>query len=312
MKRVLITPRSYGKYNKQEMIDLLHENGIEAIFNPYDRIMNEVEMIQVVKGMDGIIVGVDPITKAVMEADSNLKVVSKYGVGVDNIDCDYAKEHNIMVTRTTNANSNAVADYAMALLMAVARRVVEIDESSHNHDWSKKEALDVYGQKIGIIGLGAIGRGVVKRAKGFDMEVYGYDIVKDEAYIQQENIHFSDIDTIIKECDFISLHLPLTPKTHHILNKENLQNAKENLIIINTARGGLIDENDLYDLLKEDRIYGVGVDVFENEPAEESKLLTLKNVVVGTHTAASSKGAIVQMTYLATNNIIKYLKDDKA
>ncbi len=307
MKKVLITPRSYGKHNKEALVKKLHDNGIHAVFNPYGSIMNEAQMIEQIKDADGVILGVDVMNANVLSQANRLKVISKYGVGIDNIDCEYAKSRNIAVTTTVGANAGAVADYAMTLLCAVARRVVEIDHGCHHNDWTKKEALDIFGKKIGVIGLGAIGKGVVKRAKGFDMEVYGFDIYQDEAYINENHIKFTDIDTIIKECDFISLHLPLNNETRHILHKNNLKYAKRNLIIINTARGGLIDEGCLYHLLKENKIYGAGLDVFEQEPPEDAKLLGLPNVIVGSHTAASTEGATIKMSEMATDNIIAQL-----
>lgn len=310
MKKVLITPRSFGKYNKDELIEKMKAHDIEPIFNPYGRILTEQEMQDELQGMDGVIVGVDPINTKVMENAKHLKVISKYGVGIDNIDSAYANSKGILVTRTVNANTDAVADYAMTLLMCVARRVVEIDIGCHHEDWTKKEALDVYGKKLGVLGLGAIGKGVVKRATGFDMKIYGYDVVSDEDFLKQYDVEFTDIDTIVKECDFISLHLPLNEKTKHILNKDNLASAKDNLIIINTARGGLIDEEDLYDLLKYHKIYGLGLDVFEIEPPQDSKLLSLPNVVVSSHTAASSKGAINAMSIMAVDNLIDNLNEE--
>ncbi len=307
MKKVLITPRSYGKHNKDALVKKLQNNGIEPIFNPYGNIMNETQMIEQIKDVDGVILGVDTMNAHVLSHANHLKAISKYGVGIDNIDCVYAKSHGIEISRTVGANASAVADYAMTLLCAVARRLVEIDYGCHHDNWKKIEALDIFGKKIGVIGLGAIGKGVVKRAKGFDMEVYGFDVYKDESYINENGIQFTDIDTIVRECDFISLHLPLTAETKHILNENNLKYAKSNLIIINTARGGLVDEEYLYHLLKENKIYGIGLDVFEQEPPENSKLLTLPNVIVGSHTAASTEGATIKMSEMATDNIIAAL-----
>lgn len=309
MLKVLITPRSFAKYNRKEVLALFQEHGIEPVFNPFNEIMTEEQLKEALTDMDGLIVGVDPVTEAVINAAQNLKAIAKYGVGIDNIDTEAAAARNIPITRTVGANSSSVADYSFALLMAVARRVVEIDKGCKNDDWSKKIALDVFGKKIGVLGLGAIGRGMVKRAQGFDMEVYGYDIFKDEDYLRDNNVKFVDIETMVKECDFISIHMPLTDETHHMFNRELLEQAKSNLVIINTARGGIVDEEALYDLIKDGKIYGAGIDAFEQEPARDSKLLTLENVVVGSHTAASSIGATEQMSIMATKNIITDLED---
>lgn len=308
MRKVLITPRSFAKYNRDEVLVLFQKHGIEPIFNPYNEIMTEEQLKEALTEMDGLIVGVDPVTEAVINHAPHLKAIAKYGVGIDNIDVPTAESRNIKVSRTVGANSASVADYSFALLMAVARRVVDINNGCKNNDWSKKIALDVFGKRIGVLGLGAIGRGMVKRAQGFDMEVYGYDIFKDEDYIRENNIQFVDIETMVKECDFISIHMPLTNETHHMFDKSLLEKAKANLVIINTARGGIVDEDALYELIKDGKIYGAGIDAFEQEPARDSKLLTLENVVVGSHTAASSIGATEQMTLMAAQNMIKDLE----
>ena len=304
MTKVLVTPRSFGKYNREEIIELFAEKGIEIEFNPFGQIMTEEQMMECLEDKDGLIVGVDPVNEKVLSKAKKLKAIAKYGVGLDNIDLACANKKQIKVSKTVSANSNAVADYSFALLMSVARRVVEINNEAKDGNWEKTVALDVYGKKIGVVGLGAICRGVVRRAQGFEMEVYGYDIYRDDDYLRENQIHFADIDTIIKECDFISIHMPLTEETKHLFNRENLRYAKENLIIINTARGGIVDEDALYDLLKAGKIYGAGVDVFEEEPAQDSKLLDLENVVIGSHTAASTIGATEMMSMMASRNII--------
>lgn len=308
MRKVLITPRSFAKYNRDEVLAFFQENGIEPFFNPHNEIMTEEQLKDALVDMDGLIVGVDPVTEEVINHAPHLKAIAKYGVGIDNIDVPAAESRNIKISRTVGANAASVADYSFALLMAVARRVVDINNGCKNNDWSKKIALDVFGKKIGVLGLGAIGRGMVKRAQGFDMEVYGYDIFKDEEYIRENNIRFVDIETMVKECDFISIHMPLTDETHHMFDKQLLEKAKANLVIINTARGGIVDEEALYELIKNGKIYGAGIDAFEQEPARDSKLLTLENVIVGSHTAASSVGATEQMTLMAAQNIIKDLE----
>lgn len=260
MKKVLITPRSFGKYNREEIAKLFEAHGIEAIYNPVGQILTQSQMMDAIQGMDGVIIGVDPLNREVLQQGKRLKAISKYGVGTDNIDMEYARERDIAVSRTVGANANAVADYSFALLMAVARRLTEINDGCKQNDWAKKISLDVYGKKLGVLGLGAIGKGVAMRAKGFHMEVYGYDIVRDDVFLEESGVQFTDVDTIIRECDFISIHLPLTPETKHLLNRDCLKYAKENLIIVNTSRGGIINENDLYELILDGKIYGAGLD----------------------------------------------------
>ena len=302
MAKILITPRSFASYNDAPYKTLTNA-GIEYIKNPVGGILTEEQLIQHLQGCDGIIVGVDPLTENVLK-QTNLKVISKYGVGTDNIDTEYCKKHNIEVTITQNANSEAVADYCFALMLSVARKVIEIDKDCRNKDWQKRIGTDIFGKKIGVIGLGAIGRGVVKRASGFSMDIYGYDIYKDDGFLQEHSVNFTDIATIVKECDFISLHLPLTK---HMIDAEMLKTAKPNLIIINTARGGIIHEGDLYNALKNNQIWGAGLDVFEEEPLLNSPLLELNNVVLGSHSGASTIGAVENMSDFAVKNIISVL-----
>ena len=304
MPKVLITPRSFAQYSS-EPFEKLKNAGITIVNNPVGGILNKEQMMTHIQGMDGILIGVDPLDADVLACAPELKVVSKYGVGTDNIDLDFCKKQDITVTITRNANSEAVADYAFALMLAVARKVVEIDKGCRQGDWGKKVAVDVFGKKLGVIGLGAIGRGVVARAKGFSMDVYGYDAYPDDDYIKAQNIKFASPDDMLKTCDFISLHLPLTTETKHLINAANLKTAKKNLIIINTARGGIINEMDLYEALKSGDIMGAGVDVFESEPAKDSKLLALDNVVVGSHCGASTVGAVDAMSNMAAEHIIE-------
>lgn len=301
--KVLVTPRSFAQYS-QLPVEILEEKGFEIIKDPKGSILTEDELITLIKDVDAIIVGVDPLSERVLKHAQNLKVISKYGVGVDNIDVDYAKSHNIPVEIALNANANAVADYAFTLMASVARRVIEIHNACLENDWSKKSALDIYQKTIGIIGYGEIGKGVAKRATGFDMNVLVYDPFAKEEVIGEK----VDLDTLLTQSDFVSIHTPLTNDTHHLINASNLGKMKETAILVNTARGGVVDEDALYHALKDRKIYGAGLDVFEVEPPTGSNLLTLPNVVLGAHSAASTVGAVDQMGLLSSKNVVKYYK----
>lgn len=308
--KVLITPRSFGK-NSDKDFQRLKEHGFEIVRKSDGSIYTEEEMKEAIEDVDAVIVGVDPLNREVLSCAKKLKVIAKYGVGTDNIDLEYCKEHGIPVEITRGANSAAVADFAFALMLGLARRMVEIDKGCRVGDWSKKESLDVYGKKLGVLGLGAIGKGVVRRARGFDMEIYGYDVFRDEAFLEENHVKFTGVEEIFRECDFISVHLPLLKETEHLIDKELLSKAKKNLILINTARGGIIKEEDLYQALKDGRIYGAGIDAFECEPASESPLLELDNVILGSHCAASTKGAVDKMTEMATDHILEYFSKEE-
>ena len=212
------------------------------------------------------------------------------------------------MTITSGANADAVADFAFTLMLAVARRVCEIDSACRNGDWKKRVSIDIKNKKLGILGLGAIGKQVALRSRGFDMGLYGYDVFEDKEFNEKYNVKFTSIEEIFKECDFISVHMPLTEETKHLIDKDLLNTAKENLVIVNTARGGVIKEDDLYEILKSNRIFGAGIDVFETEPAKDSRLLELDNVIIGSHCSASTKGAVRNMSYMAVDNVLKVLK----
>ena len=301
--KVLTTPRSYGKTDP-EVFAMLRAAGLEVVRNETGGILDKEGMKALLADCDGVIVGVDPIDAEVIAAAPKLKAIAKYGVGVDNIDLDAAKARDIKVSRTVGANAEAVADYAMALLLAVARKTVLIDQHCRQGDWKKITTRDVTGGTIGILGLGAIGRNVAQRAQGFGMKVLAHDPFWDEAYAKAHGITRAAPDEIFAECDVISLHLPLTPETENFIGAAELAKMKPDAILINTARGGLIDENALLDALEAGRLCGAGIDAFSSEPPKDPRWFTLDNVVLGSHCAASTAGASRNMGRMATANLI--------
>ncbi|MBP3409378.1 MAG: phosphoglycerate dehydrogenase [Clostridia bacterium] len=307
-EKILTTPRSYGK-NMPELFEQLEAAGYEVIKNPTGGIIEKETMKELVKDVSGIIVGVDPLDAEVLACAPKLRAIAKYGVGVDNIDLDYCKEHGIKVSRTVGANSEAVADYAMTLIMAVARKAVMIDRKCRTKDWSKISTRDVSGATLGLFGLGAIGKHVAKRAQGFGMKVLAYDPFWPEEYAKANDITRADAETIFKNADFISLHLPLMDSTKNFVGEKEIAMMKKDAVIINTARGGLIDEAALLAALKEGRIYGAGIDAFAQEPPEDPAWFELDNVVIGSHCAASTTGATQNMGRMATENVIRDLAE---
>lgn len=306
MKKVLITPRSFGKTNDAPF-KVLEAAGYEIVPNPAGTIMTKEQMCQAVADVDGIIVGVDPLDADVMAAAKNLKAIAKYGVGTDNIDMGKAKELGIPVSITRGANANAVADYAFALMMACARKVTVINDMCHEKNWSKVISSDVYGKKLGILGLGAIGKGLAKRAAGFDMEVMAYDVYWDEAFATANNVKKATPEEIYAECDFISLHMPLLPETQNMIGAAQFDMMKPTTILINTARGGLVDENALVAALQSGKLAGAGFDAFAQEPAAVEELYQIPNLIMGSHCAASTVGASEAMSMMAAQNLLNDL-----
>lgn len=308
MKKILITPRSFGKTDKS-VFNIIKDAGYEPVVNPYGQILTKEQMIENIKDAIGVIVGVDPLDKDVIDAAPNLKAIAKYGVGTDNIDVKYAESRGIPVSITAGANTNAVADYAFSLMLAVARKVTLINDMCHKKNWTKVIGSDIYGKSLGVIGLGAIGKGVAKRSIGFDMKVYAYDLFWNDEYAINNKIEYATVQKIFETCDFISLHLPLTDETRNIVNDAALSSMKPNCILINTARGGLIDESALIRALKNGTILGAGLDVFNSEPPEDPEIYKLENLIMGSHCSASTNGASEQMSYLSATHLIEDLKE---
>ena len=304
--KVLTTPRSYGKTDPA-VFEMLEKAGLEVIRNETGGILDREAMKRLLADCEGVIVGVDPLDAQVMAAAPRLLAIAKYGVGVDNIDLEAARARGIKVSRTVGANAEAVADYAMTLMLAVARRAAAIDARCRRGDWGKITTRDVSGGVLGLLGLGAIGRLVARRAQGFGMTVMAYDPFWDEDYARANGIVKTSPEEIYAQADVISLHLPLTEETRGTIGAPELSQMKPDAILINTARGGLIDEDALLDALAAGRIYGAGVDAFAQEPPEDPRWFTLENVVLGSHCAASTDGAARNMGRMATENLIRDL-----
>ena len=307
--KVLTTPRSYGKTDPA-VFEMLEEAGIEVIRNSSGSIFTKEQMIESIADCDGVIVGVDPMDADVIAAAPKLKAIAKYGVGVDNIDLEAAKARGIKVSVTVGANSEAVADYAFALLMAAARKLTLIDRECREGNWKKITTRDVSRGTIGIAGMGAIGKLVAKRARAFDMEVLGYDVYWDEKFAEEYGVQRASMEEIYEKADFISLHVPLLPSTRGMIGKEQLAAMKKDVILINTARGGLIDEDALLTALENGSIGAAAIDAFEHEPPTDPRWFRLDNVILGSHCAASTSGAARNMGRMATANVIRDLKGE--
>lgn len=307
MHKVLVMPGSFGKFS-EEPRNILTEAGLEIVYLSKPKI-TEDEIIAKLEGVIAIIVGLEPITAKVMDANKNLKVIAKYGVGLDNIDLVAAKERNIEVVNTPGANADAVADFTIGLIIAAARGISLGDKALRLNQWPRIVGHQVYGATIGIIGLGAIGKGVAKRAKGFNMNIMAYDMYWDEEFVKEYDIIKSSLEDIYKECDYISLHISLTEETRDMIKLEELKKMKPNAFIINCARGGLINETDLYNALKNKIIGGAAIDAFLVEPPEGSPLLELDNIICTPHLAGSSIDAINKMGIISAKRTVESLKD---
>lgn len=304
--KVLITPRSFGK-NNPDLFTRLEMAGLELIRNNTGAILGEEDMIRLIEPCEGVIVGVDPLNGRVLGHAPKLRAISKYGVGLDNIDLKECEKRGIKVSRTVGANSNAVADYAFALMLGVARRVAEIDRRCREKDWSKITSIDVFGRTVGIIGLGAIGKCVARRARGFEMRILAADTHWDAEFAAQYGVAKASVDDICREADFITLHCILDDSTRRLISRERIAAMKDRAILINTARGELVDQDELLEALREKRIYGAGLDVFDKEPPENPEWYRLDNIIMGSHCSSSTLGATELMGTMAVDNLLRDL-----
>ena len=305
--KILITPRSFASISKTPM-EMLEEKGYEIIKNKTGKPLNNKEMSVLIEDVDGIIIGIDDLNAGIIKHACNLKVISKYGVGVDNIDIKAATTQGIVVTNTPKANIDAVADLTFALMLALARRIPEADRETKAGNWKKFIGTSVWMKKLGVIGLGKIGRQVVKRAQGFEMEILCYDIIQDEEFARQFGVRYVGLEALLKESDYITIHAPLSDATKNMIGYKELEMVNENSFIINTSRGGIIDESALYDALKNNKIKGAGLDVYEKEPPENSPLMELENVIMLSHNGAYTEEAIANMGIESVQNLIDVLE----
>ena len=305
--KILITPRSFTSASKKPL-EMLKEKGYEIIKNETGKPLNEREMLLLIKDVDGIIIGIDKLNVEIIRQTCNLKVISKYGVGVDNIDIKAATEQGIVVTNTPMANIDAVADIAFALMLALARKIPEANRETKAGNWKKFIGTSVWRKKLGVIGLGKIGRQVVKRARGFEMEILCYDIIQDEEFARQFGVRYVDLETLLKESDYITIHTPLNNATKGMISYKELEMINENAFLINTSRGGIIDEKALYDALKNNKIKGAALDAYEKEPPKNSPLMELENVIMLSHNGAYTEEAIANMGIESAQNLIDVLE----
>ncbi|MGC8716959.1 MAG: phosphoglycerate dehydrogenase [bacterium] len=300
--KVLVTSRSFGRIN-EEPVSLLRENGIQIDFLTEPK----EDILEIIDRYDAIIVGNDKITQRMLEKAKNLKIICKHGVGTDNIDLERARESGIRVTNVPSMNSEAVADLAFGLIIDLARRISASSQRVKNGIWEPLIGVDVHQKTLGIIGFGAIGKRVAKRARGFDMEVLAYD-----PYIEKLSEEFSfvrlvSLEDLLKNVDFLTIHTPLTSQTKGLIGDREIAMMKKGSFIINTAREEIVNESALYKYLKEGHLSGVGLDVIDKNSHVKDLLISLDNVIVLPHIGMYSKETVNSVSMVCARNILKIL-----
>lgn len=288
----------------------------EIEVNPQERVLSKKEIIQGLKGKDGLLcLLTDIIDKEIIESEPNLKMIANYAVGYNNIDVKTATKHKILVSNTPDVLTDTTAEMAWALLFSVARRIVEADRFTRQgkfKGWAPMlmHGQDVTGKTLGVIGTGRIGTAFALKSKGLKMNILYYDRVKNKQIEEELFAKKVELDRLLKESDFISLHVPLLTATYHLIGEKQLKIMKKTAILINTSRGPIVDEKALVKALKNNWIFGAGLDVYEHEPQINKELLKLDNVILQPHSASATTETRTKMAIIAAKNMITGLKGE--
>jgi len=289
--------------------DVLEKNGLKVTYEPEitpEQISEKIGNFQVV-----VVRSRTKLSRELIEKANKCQIIARVGVGLDNIDQEAAKEKNIKVINAVEGAITAVAELVIGLMLSMAREIPRADREIRNGNWIKKELMgsELKGKYLGIIGLGNIGKRLGRLTRALNMNIIGYDVVPiDEEFSKEVGLMKADLDTLLSSADYVSLHVPLLDSTHHMINAEKLKLMKNTARIINTSRGGVIDEEALYNSLKEGNIAGAALDVFEVEPATGNNLTTLPNFVATPHMGAQTKEAQLLAANIIAEKIIQVLR----
>jgi glyoxylate reductase len=296
-------------------LNLLNRNH-ELEINPYDRVLSKQEIIKGLKNKDGLVcLLTDIIDEEVINSESKLMIISNYAVGYDNIDVKTATKRKIIVTNTPDVLTDTTAEMAWALLFSVARRIVEADKFTRQGKFKGWAPLLMHGRDItaktlGVIGTGRIGTAFALKSKGFKMNVLYYDNVRNRKLENELSAKKVELDRLLQESDFISVHLPYLHDTHHFIGERQLKMMGKTTILINTSRGPVVDEQALVKALKNNWIFGAGLDVYEHEPEINKELLNLENVVLQPHSASATTETRTKMAIIVAENMITGLNGE--
>ena len=310
-KTILITPRGYARYGR-EAKGRLEALGYEMDINETGKPLSPETFAAKAREAVGIIVGVDECDRALLSQCKNLRAIVKFGVGTDNIDLDAAKEFGIAVGRCMGSNSNSVAEYTVGVMFAAARHLVASALDVRNGGWNKMSGYELLGKTVGIIGFGNIGRHVARICSGIGMRTLAYDAYDiPESALREHGTEKRTVEEILRESDFVTVHVPLTPETTNLIAAAQFDSMKPTAVLINAARGGIVNERDLLEALKNRKIYAAAADVFTSEPpaADEwvQELLHLDNFILTSHIAARTPEAEINTVNISTDVMIGLL-----
>lgn len=300
--KVLTSPSSFGQVGKAPF-ELLTESGFEIINNPYGRKLTEDEVIELAKDCVGIVAGVEPLTARVMDALPQLKVISRVGIGMDSVDLEYAKQKGIIVNNTPDGPTRAVAELTLGMTLSLLRRIPQADAALKNKEWKKQTGNLILDKKIGVIGLGRIGKLVSTLFRGIGNPVIGFDPYADAEWAAKNGVELADLETILKSADIITLHVPGNADKSPVIGAEQLKLIKPTALLINISRGGIVAEDALFEALSTGKLGGAAIDVFDQEPYA-GPLTELDNVVLTPHIGSYAEEGKLLMEIEAVKNLI--------
>ncbi len=308
LTKVLIAPTTFTVYNDKPL-DLLIKKNYTLIKNKYKKKLSKIQLVKLGDNCNGVIAGTELYTKEVLDQLPRLKVISRLVFGLYNIDLAETKQRDIKVYKTQTTPAPAVAELVLGIILDLARKISHQNNSLKLGTWKKEMGNLLYGKTLGIIGLGTIGKTLVKLVKGFNFNIMAFDLYEDKKFAKDHSINYCDLDTILSESDIISIHLNLTDETNQLMNATQIRKMKQDSILINASRGEMIDELGLYKALKEKKILGAGLDVFNAEPYT-GPLTELDNVILTPHIGSYAKELRIQMEMEAVENLIRGLNEE--
>ena len=308
MQKILITPRSLTK-NDHPALDKLRKAGFELVFSSPGRLPSENELVDLIEGCVGYLAGVEKITKRVLKNADQLKVISRNGTGIDNIDIAEVENRGIKLMRAVGANARGVAELTIALIFSLIRDIPIHDKELKDRQWNRKKGIELEGRILGIVGCGKIGREVTKMALGLGMDVLAYDVYIDKSFTPGSRFKYANFEEVISKSDFITLHVPGSKKGKPIIAKNEISMMKKGVYIVNTARSTVIDIDSLIQALDQRIVAGYAVDVYSTEPplGKELELIKRNNVIATPHIGGYTGESVNRATNEAVENLLKVL-----
>jgi D-3-phosphoglycerate dehydrogenase len=302
--KVFVSTTPFGEYCS-DSLEVLHRNGFEVFLNPYGRKITSTELADCVKDADILIAGTEKITEEVFRNAPKLKLIARVGIGLDGVDFDLCEKYGVRVTYTPEAPTLAVAELTLGFMIDLLRLTYQVNEKMHKGLWTRKMGCLLYGKTVGLVGLGRIGKSVSHLLSGFNVKILACEIKPDYAFIRSNSIELVSKQEILERSDILSLHIPLKSDTVNYITEKELKSMKKSSCLINTARGGVVNESDLAKALRNGIISSAAVDVYENEPYNE-ELCTLENAVLTCHMGACTQESRCQMEGEAVQEVLRF------